>query len=1255
MAYGLLLYKEIASPEGTHRLEVYKDGYSGSDMEIDGLVRDSINISKNASEVSDPIVTSVLTFALYDTGQLDYTQFFTPNATLYKVVLKHTIGTTTTTRWTGFLTPDSYSENLASRDIITLTARDNLGRLNDYDFSLARGQMLSVRSIINAGLGVAGVAMDVSFTTTKVATSPDTILAVDGLVNTSLLIGMTWHEAVTLLLEGLGLTLSWNDSNIFEVRDITQAPSDSQAAFFISKSGYRMIRPAWKNLTAEQDYGLRDNFYEGQLTKDDCGDTLTFTPPQTSKWGVDGTMALLNAYKGAPSPLETLYIPIAGGDAITNAIKYSFLVPNIQRPIKISMQCNNSVWIWRDPADYYGYTGLDCIGSLYTRQRGGLYYYEHAYLRFRFNLFMTVGGTRYVMREGWQVYDPTTITEPYLYFVMPPSVNEYGQYVALDMDNEVSLYVNNVPGAGTMELVIYPVACQTKEDGEPTSMADAFTPNEPNYLKTGYGRITNITMQVDEGVQGRANLITVNAVHNVQSKQQFSLGQVPEGRGNTLLYLGGLFYTDTYNTPLTTFKRASADTVSYDLLELVSRERISFNDTNYNQLSGTMKASSAFRFDKGITFDGVQYRIVSASLAVLSNTLSVSAMQTEPEFDDEELYIEEVDSEGGYASRGSYSGSSVPQGTPSGGGYWEKLDDDNIKTDYDINIPESQGSGSGSGSGSGDVTYKNVSEILRHLSLVTQNNKTYLVCDISLVTNEEAVAGGIEEGGGGGGGSLASLSDVTLTNLTGGQFLRYNDTTHHWENVTPSLTMLSEIAISSASAGQVLAYNGSKWANKTLALNDISNVSDTGATNGQALVWDSTNNVWKPGTVATTVESADADIGTSLTTLATIGGTQIKAKITHQSLSGYATQSWVNQQGFATEYWVGTRGYLTSVPAATDSAYGGFKTGYSESGKNYAVQLSSGKAYVNVPWTDTVYTHPTNGANVTITAANGKVLSAITVDSLGHVTSVSSKTLAAADIPDLSGSYLPISGGTLTGNLRLKDSGSYGLSLYFGDSSNCYLQEDTDNHLTIYASKGINLLCSSSSYPITFGSSALANKFTFYGSTSDCLTIYGGSSYSTNIYRNSSGLQISSATAFGGNVTVSGNMDCTGEATAGTASDRRLKENVKTMDVNFAAEVLGLLRPVTFDWNEEAVRLSEGRKKGRSRGFIADEYNSIIPNATRKIWGIYDAIDYQHAIPYLVGGWKQHDKRIADLENEVEKLRAENEKMKNILRNYGEQ
>lgn len=51
-------------------------------------------------------------------------------------------------------------------------------------------------------------------------------------------------------------------------------------------------------------------------------------------------------------------------------------------------------------------------------------------------------------------------------------------------------------------------------------------------------------------------------------------------------------------------------------------------------------------------------------------------------------------------------------------------------------------------------------------------------------------------------------------------------------------------------------------------------------------------------------------------------------------------------------------GGITSIPQASSSALGGIKIGYSDNGRNYAVELnSSGKAYVNVPWTDTNTTY----------------------------------------------------------------------------------------------------------------------------------------------------------------------------------------------------------------------------------------------------------------------------------------------------------
>ena len=69
-----------------------------------------------------------------------------------------------------------------------------------------------------------------------------------------------------------------------------------------------------------------------------------------------------------------------------------------------------------------------------------------------------------------------------------------------------------------------------------------------------------------------------------------------------------------------------------------------------------------------------------------------------------------------------------------------------------------------------------------------------------------------------------------------------------------------------------------------------------------------------------------------------------------------------------------------SLPKASSTELGGVKTGYTTSGKNYSISVdTNGNAYVNVPWTDTVYTHPSNTARTS-------GLYKITVDSLGHVT-----------------------------------------------------------------------------------------------------------------------------------------------------------------------------------------------------------------------------------------------------------------------------
>ena len=102
-------------------------------------------------------------------------------------------------------------------------------------------------------------------------------------------------------------------------------------------------------------------------------------------------------------------------------------------------------------------------------------------------------------------------------------------------------------------------------------------------------------------------------------------------------------------------------------------------------------------------------------------------------------------------------------------------------------------------------------------------------------------------------------------------------------------------------------------------------------------------------------------------------------------LSAYATREWVQQQGYATTAALSNKvdkieGYGLSKNDFTDALLS--KLNGIEAGANR-------------------YVHPTGGADAAIDDATGRVLAGITVNAQGHVTSVASKMLAAADIPTL--------------------------------------------------------------------------------------------------------------------------------------------------------------------------------------------------------------------------------------------------------------
>jgi len=101
----------------------------------------------------------------------------------------------------------------------------------------------------------------------------------------------------------------------------------------------------------------------------------------------------------------------------------------------------------------------------------------------------------------------------------------------------------------------------------------------------------------------------------------------------------------------------------------------------------------------------------------------------------------------------------------------------------------------------------------------------------------------------------------------------------------------------------------------------------------------------------------------------------------------------------------------TTYSTATSSTLGLVKIGYTENGKNYPVELSSGQMYVNVPWTDTdtnttysagsglslsgtTFSHTDTSSQASVNNSGNTVIQDVTLDTYGHVTGLTSKALS---------------------------------------------------------------------------------------------------------------------------------------------------------------------------------------------------------------------------------------------------------------------
>jgi hypothetical protein len=299
MAEYLLRYRKSFTTKGCDvTLNIYKKITSSArwvDKEI-GEVLVSLNYGIQGSEdaVDSPIQKTSLEFSLVDAPELStrdkicgaWEEFYTPDATGYKVELV----VDDVVKWTGYITPDSWEEDLSYHAPISITARDNWGRLQDYKFDLAGNDdhLISVSELIMAAAEKAELAMNVRVDSAVEWPMCKGKPLYDHYINVLTFEDLTWWDALENTLGSLGMCIQYVDNNEFVVTPLRSRcyvgnefyDLVPKKEFAFEYPGHRSLAPAVKEIVEVQNYEFSDDMINAPaltIGDFDAGSTYPFT------------------------------------------------------------------------------------------------------------------------------------------------------------------------------------------------------------------------------------------------------------------------------------------------------------------------------------------------------------------------------------------------------------------------------------------------------------------------------------------------------------------------------------------------------------------------------------------------------------------------------------------------------------------------------------------------------------------------------------------------------------------------------------------------------------------------------------------------------------------------------------------------------------------------------------------------------------------------------------------------------------------
>lgn len=280
--YELRYWKNFEQPDGSIiRLEIHSKGIEGVSFtayEIGPVVQAlALTIQGQTEDVDAPIVKTSLTMTFVDAPDHadsvlkkcgDWEEFYTNDSTYWKVLIKAKKDPSSASYaqlWGGYITPDSFSEELRYRGSVTIVARDNIGHMQDFPFDAEGDEngLISLKELVETAWAKIESPMTLYWPALRWLQC-EGVYAFDTRMNVSAFKDMNWYEAVEKALYSYGAVMRYNGENQVLLCSLRYMPQQARPSMdqvnhiepiFIAHAQRELV-PAARRIEETVDYDI---------------------------------------------------------------------------------------------------------------------------------------------------------------------------------------------------------------------------------------------------------------------------------------------------------------------------------------------------------------------------------------------------------------------------------------------------------------------------------------------------------------------------------------------------------------------------------------------------------------------------------------------------------------------------------------------------------------------------------------------------------------------------------------------------------------------------------------------------------------------------------------------------------------------------------------------------------------------------------------------------------------------------------------